>query len=271
MKRFGFIGIGNIAQATIRGWIQSGQITAQQIAVSGRSDGKVKAAERKWGVKAFSTNEALVEHSDVVLFCTKPQDLQTAVEPISSSFHKHHIVISLAAGIPLHSLEKLIPSTKQIVRTIVNTPVQIQKAVIGYSLSKGALHLGTFIEGLFSPLGIVINVEEGEPLAALTVGTSSGIGFILEQMIYWQEWLEEHDFSPETARKMTIQTFEGAAQLARLSREKSLTELQNQVVSKKGVTSAGLNSIRKLEMSTALRMSFEKAVLRDREIGETFL
>jgi pyrroline-5-carboxylate reductase len=46
-----------------------------------------------------------------------------------------------------------------------------------------------------------------------------------------------------------------------------LHELQERVVSKKGVTAAGLESMRELEVERALRYSFEKASLRDQEIA----
>jgi len=40
------------------------------------------------------------------------------------------------------------------------------------------------------------------------------------------------------------------------------------VVSKKGITTAGLESMRELDIERALRVSFEKAILRDRELGK---
>jgi pyrroline-5-carboxylate reductase len=40
------------------------------------------------------------------------------------------------------------------------------------------------------------------------------------------------------------------------------------VTSKKGVTAAGLDSLRELEMERLLSISFEKAALRDRELSQ---
>ena len=95
----------------------------------------------------------------------------------------------------------------------------------------------------------------------------SGPGFIFEVMQYWQEWVEEHGFEPDVARKMVVQTFLGAAELAAKSADMPLHDLQARVVSKKGVTAAGLQSMRELEIERALRYSFEKAVLRDQELA----
>ncbi len=58
-------------------------------------------------------------------------------------------------------------------------------------------------------------------------------------MIYWQEWLEERGLEPELAQSMTVSTFLGASELAAQSTPMSISDLQAQVTSKKGVTSAG--------------------------------
>ncbi len=49
----------------------------------------------------------------------------------------------------------------------------------------------------------------------------------------------------------------------------NIEELQSRVTSKKGVTAAGLNSMRELEIERALRLSFEKAAMRSQEISRT--
>ncbi|MEK7356570.1 MAG: pyrroline-5-carboxylate reductase dimerization domain-containing protein, partial [Bdellovibrionota bacterium] len=217
-------------------------------------------------VTAFQNNEELVDACDIVVLAVKPQDLVSVLEPIASSFHEGHLVISLAAGFSLQTLKRLLPNVSGLARAMPNTPATIQKAVVGYCLADGAEASQGTVEEFLAPLGIVVQVEEGELFEALTVGCGSGPGFIFELMLYWQEWLEEHGFEPLLARKMVVQTFVGAATLAELSPEVPLAELQDRVVSKKGVTAAGLQSMRELELERGLRYSFEKAVIRDQEI-----
>ncbi len=121
---------------------------------------------------------------------------------------------------------------------------------------------------MFAPLGICVKLDEGEPFEAFSVATSAGVGFIFELMLYWQEWLEERGISPELAQRMTVSTFQGTADLAALSWPQTLADLQAKVTSKKGITSAGLTSMRELEVERLLRYSFEKAALRDRELSQ---
>ena len=266
-RRFGFLGAGNMNQAILRGLLESKTLIPSQVAVTNRSAGKLQKVHDTLGVQIFKTNEELIEKSDVIILGVKPQDLILALEPIASTFHSGHTVMSLAAGIPLRELRRVLPEAGSLVRIMPNSPIHIMKAVVGYCADHKKSEAAHLVEEMFAALGVVVPVEEGEAFEALTVACSSGVGFIFELMEYWQEWLEEHDFDPELARKMTVRTFLGAAQLADLDPTIPVEELRNKVVSKKGVTAAGLDSMRELEIERALRYSFEKAVLRDRELG----
>lgn len=266
-RKIGFIGTGHMGQAVIQALIESKTMPPQKVFASNRTPGKLKKMQEIYGVTPMNTNEELVDACDVVVLAVKPQDLTEALEPIGSAFHSGHLVISLAAGYPLRSLRRLLPNVHNIVRVMPNTPATIQKAVVGYCLAEGAENVEGDVQELLAPLGCVVQAEEGEQFAALTAACSSGTGFVFELMLYWQEYLEEHGFEREAAREMTVQTFLGAAMVADKSNKTSLGELQDRVVSKKGVTAAGLQSMRELEIERALRYSFEKAVIRDQELS----
>ncbi len=265
-RKIGFIGTGNMGQAIIKALIDSKTVPPNHIYATNRSEGKLRRVQEQFGLNALQTNEELVDVCDIVVLAVKPQDLAQVLEPIASSFHEGHLVISLAAGFSLHSLQKLLPNAGGLARAMPNTPATIQKAVVGYCLASGSEAYQGSIEDFLSPLGLVVPAEEGGCFEALTVSCGSGTGFVLELMQYWQEWIEEHGFDPETARGMVVQTFLGAAQLAEHSNTTSLADLQDRVVSKKGVTAAGLQSMRELEIERALRYSFEKASIRDQEL-----
>ena len=85
--------------------------------------------------------------------------------------------------------------------------------------------------------------------------------------MYWQDWIEEHGFEKQAAKEITLETFLGAALLASQTPDVGLEELQARVASRKGVTAAGLQSLRELEVERALRISFEKAAMRNSELS----
>ncbi len=262
-KKIGIIGIGNMGQAIMKGLLDSKKVEAENLFVTNRSDGKVEKVKKLYNVQSFRTNEELIDHCQIIIIAVKPQDMQEALEPCHSAFGDHHVVISLAAGMDFTSLRRLIPHG-HLTRVMMNTPVLIRQGVIGYCPQNDLYEL--MMNDLFSPLGTVIKLEDGDPFEAFTVASASGTGFIFELMNYWQDWIEEHNVSPEVARQIIVQTFLGTAALAQVSTE-SLEELQNKVTSRKGMTAAGLESMRSLEIEGLLRMSFGKAAQRSRELN----
>jgi pyrroline-5-carboxylate reductase len=267
-RKIGFLGAGNMAQAIIHQLIETKTLKPTQVWASNRSEGKLVKLSEQYGIGTYKTNEELVDQCDIVILGTKPQDLTEALEPIATSFIESHLVISLAAGMTMDSLQKLLPDVSQMVRIMPNTPVAIGRAVVGYCMSPGAIVAEHTIRELLAPLGYLVKADEGESFQALTVSCGSGTGFVYELMQYWTEWLEEHGYETAVARKMTVETFLGASLMAEKAENIPLQDLQDRVVSKKGVTAAGLQSMRELEIERALRYSFEKAVMRDTELAK---
>ncbi|MBX3040760.1 MAG: pyrroline-5-carboxylate reductase [Bdellovibrionaceae bacterium] len=266
-RTIGFLGAGNMAQAMIRGLLETDFIVPQRVLVSNRSPGKLQKLTEQFGVTTSRSNEELVEQADIVIISVKPQDLLAAIEPISRAFLEGQIVICLAAGVRMETLEKLLPQCR-IVRLMPNTPALIQRGLLGYLLNDDEDDaLEGIVEDLFAPLGRVVKMADEEQFEAFMVACSSGTGFMFELMMYWQDWILEHGFDPEVAKAITIETFVGASLLAAESDQVSIEELQNRVASRKGVTAAGLQSMRELEIERALRISFEKAALRNSEIA----
>lgn len=256
-----------MAQAIINGLVKNG-FPAEKLFATVKTDQKRPKLEEKLGIKTFANNEELIDHCDYVVIGVKPQDIYEVIEPISSTFLESHTVVSMAAGISISQLKSLLPQVKNIVRIMPNTAITIGESVIGFSLSSDDENIRDQIQEMFSGLGVVEEAEEGDAFRALTVGCSSGIGFVYELMTYWQDWLVEHGFSSEQAREMTVQTFSGAVNMASENSETPIENLLKKVVSKKGVTERGLTSMRELEIEGLLRMSFGKAMRRDLELGE---
>jgi pyrroline-5-carboxylate reductase len=266
--KVGFLGVGNLAQAMIKGLVENKILSPSHIFGANRSPGKLQKAAELYGIQALANNEEVIDQCDVVILAMKPQDLSAAVDSIASSFTDRQIVISLAAGVSLHTLEKKLPQCR-IIRLMPNTPTLISRGVLGYVVSDPEdTALPIVVEDLFAPLGYVLGVEDEDQFEALMIACSSGTGFVFELMTYWQDWIEERGFDPSVARKMTVETFMGAAMLAAQSKETPLEDLLNKVASKKGITAAGLQSMRELETERTLRISFEKAALRNQELAK---
>jgi pyrroline-5-carboxylate reductase len=265
--KIGFIGAGNMTQALIKGILESKQIKNSQIYVSNRTPGKlVKLKELYPELNARQYNEEIVDECDIIILAMKPQDLPAAISEISEKFREEQIIISLAAGININALEKIVP-TGRLARMMPNTPALIGRGVIGLLTQNMDESGSDLIHDIFKSLGVMLDVDTEDQFDALMVSCSSGTGFVFEMMMYWQDWIQERGFTDEESKQMTIETFLGASLLAAQSAGIDIEELQQRVTSKKGVTAAGLNSMRELEIERALRISFEKASMRSQEIS----
>lgn len=266
-KKIGFIGMGTMGQAILSGLVHSKTVLPENLYVHNRTPGKTAKMVNRFAVNAIDTPEELIDQSDIIILATKPQDLLDLLEPLRGVFTEEKVVMSLAAGIQLETLKKYCPEA-MIVRVMPNTPTLICKGVISFCMSHPDIILEQLVKKLFSPLGHVVSTEEGEEFSALMVASASGTGFIFELMQYWQDWIEEYGLDPLDARKIVIETFIGSVELAEQDQGTPFSQLTEKVASKKGVTAAGLSSMRKLELEGILRMSFNKALMRDHELAK---
>lgn len=267
INSIGFMGCGNMAQAIIKGLIDNKVIPAQKIFVSNRSPGKPIKLRDQYGINIANSNEELVESAQVIVLSMKPQDLLAAIDPLGGIFSEKQIVISLAAGVKLSTLKKHLPLLRWI-RLMPNTPTLIGQGLVGYFTDQADSYLDTLVEDLFKPLGQTTKLKDEEQFESFMIACSSGVGFVYEMMIYWQDWMIEYGFDEDIAKNLTLETFLGATQLARTSAQLNLEELQARVASKKGVTEAGLQSMRDSEIERSLRVAFEKAGLRNQEMAK---
>ncbi len=262
-KKIGLIGSGYMAENLIKGFVTF--LKSYNIFTSDQIFEKSQRLSEKYKVTALKHNEELLDVCEIIIIAIKPYDFFKNIEPLSSSFHSEHIVFSLMAGLKIKKIKTVIPGAKNIIKVIPNTATSVLKGIVGIQLPQENFVLEKISKDLFSPLGSVIFITEDEA-PSFTVACSSGIGFIYEIMQYWKEWLEENGFEAKKAEAMVKHTFLGASELCQ-GDKKTFLELQKQVTSKKGITEAGLKSMREADLEIALRISFEKALLREKEIS----
>ena len=166
------------------------------------------------------------------------------------------------------TLKSIITTSSRLVRVMTNTPASVSNGVVGYYHSREDGALDATVESLFSSIGQVFSLKNEDEFSAFTVAVCSGVGFVFEIMSYWADWLEQYGIARDSAEKMVLDTFKGTVLLAEKNSEISLTQLQSKVVSKKGVTQAGLDAMNEMELERIIRLSFEKAVLRDKELAK---
>lgn len=162
MKKVGFIGFGNMAQAIITGMISSGNFASEQIGAFDADNVKLNEGAEKLGITAFESNEQLVESCDCVVLAVKPNALQGVLLPLQKLLCKANLlVISIAAGQSIELLNNYIGSDTSIVRVMPNINAIASCAVSGYAISeKVTAEQRDFSVKLLSSFGTCVEVDE---------------------------------------------------------------------------------------------------------------
>lgn len=264
-KKIGFIGAGNMTKSLISGLSFSKDLDSKNIFICNRTYEKSEALVERYNVEAVNHIDDLLDQCDVIVLSIKPQDLNPILESYGKSFSEHQTVLSLCAGIQLSSLKEQLPQVKNIARLMPSTTCEFGTGVLGvYSENS---NLSSELEDYFDSVGSVYVVESEEALDAIMISAASGVGFILEFMQIWSEWLEEMGFDKGSSEEITAVSFSGVAEMLKNSKE-SFSSLQNNVTSKKGVTLAGLEMMRSLNLDGTLNKSFAAALKRSKELSD---
>lgn len=124
-KKIGFIGCGNMGQAILEGMIASGQVVPGNIWVYTPSPDKVEALREKFAINAGESAQQVAQVADIVFAAVKPNIMLKVMSEVNSSLNKDTVVISIAAGITLETLAKVLGHDRKIIRAMPNTPALV--------------------------------------------------------------------------------------------------------------------------------------------------
>jgi pyrroline-5-carboxylate reductase len=264
-KKIGFIGSGNMTRSLIIGLKFNKNIILDNIFVCNRTSEKAEAMSKTLGINFAEHADLILETCDIVVISIKPQDLKEFLESYGKSFTEDQIVLSLCAGVKLEALHEHLPQVKNIARLMPSTTCEFGKGVLGIFSDNEAV--ASELEEYFESVGAVYAVDDEDSLDSIMISAASGVGFILEFMQIWSEWLEEEGFDQESASEITKLSFAGVSAMLENS-DKRFSKLQSEVTSKKGVTLAGLEMMRSMGLDDVLNKSFAAARRRSKEMED---
>ncbi len=265
-ENIGFIGAGNMAEALIKGLIESGLYTPDQLSASDNDTAKLKARSETYNIRTYDSNVDLIRGSSTIVFSVKPQVLRGVLSEIAGFLTSDTLLISIAAGIPVSLIQEIIGKDKPVIRVMPNTPALIQRGIS--ALAPGGTATEAHMDRarkIFNAVGKTVIVEE-VMMDAVTAVSGSGPGFVFRIMEAFVEAGERLGFDRETALMLVKQTFLGASHLADES-DLSLSRLREMVTSPGGTTAAGLAAFEKTGLSDIINSGVKAACDRSIEMG----
>jgi pyrroline-5-carboxylate reductase len=263
----GFIGAGNMGTALIKGLIESGIYDKEALGASDKDPNKLRLMAEGFGVSSYGSNVDLVHDCSCVVLSVKPQSMKEVLDDVKDSIKDDHLIITIAAGIPIKMIHDIFKRDIPIIRVMPNTPALVQKGV-------SALAAGAFVKpehmaiakAIFQAVGDTVEVEE-KMMDAVTALSGSGPGYIFRMMECMVDAGAGVGLERETSLSLVIQTFLGAAHLAKSS-EHSLSRLREMVTSPGGTTEAGLGVLNEMGLAEIIMRAVEAACNRSVELGK---
>ncbi|MDK9704867.1 MAG: pyrroline-5-carboxylate reductase [Sulfuritalea sp.] len=261
-----FIGGGNMAIALISGLYREGFPASAIQVVEPFADARDTLAER-FGVRCTAAVDAAALDCHVLVLAVKPQQMREAVAPLVGKLNAQ-LIVSIAAGMRLADISRWLGGYPHLVRTMPNTPALISAGVTGLYAAPGVNQDGRDnAENLLRTVGSTFWVNDEDQMDAVTAVSGSGPGYVFYFLEAMEKAALDLGFDADTARRISIETFAGAAKLAAQSSE-SLSTLRQRVTSKGGTTEAALLSFEAGGIAAAIEAGIKAAQSRGRELGD---
>jgi len=261
-----FIGGGNMAAALIGGLRKQGFSAAGTQVVEPFQASREKLTA-SFGVRCVAQVDAAALNCEVLMLAVKPQQMKAAVAPFSGKL-ENQLVVSIAAGLRMADISRWLGNYNRLVRAMPNTPALIGAGISGLCADPSVdLEGRTNAEKILKAVGSTLWIEDERQMDAVTAVSGSGPGYVF----YFLEAMEAAalnlGFDPVAARRLSVETFLGAARLAEQSSE-SIVALREKVTSKGGTTEAALLAFGASSVAAAIEHGIMAAAARGRELGE---
>lgn len=231
-----FIGAGNMASSIIGGLLESGH-PASALRAADPARANLEKLGKLGAIETFQDNAAACADADVVILAVKPQIMDAAMASIAAPVAaRGALVISIAAGTTIATMEAGLGTATAVVRCMPNTPALLGVGATALyangNVSSGQRDLASTILGA---VGMIEWVPEEDQLDAITALSGSGPAYFFLFMEAMVNAGCAMGLSRECATAMTKQTALGAARMA-IEGDVDLTELRRRVTSPGGTT-----------------------------------
>lgn len=236
-----FIGGGNMARSIIGAQIARGMPAVTIRVAEPRIEAR-EALANEFGVATVADNGEAVARADCVVLAVKPQVIGKVCEGLAAPLATARpLVMSIAAGIRVAQLERLLGAQHAIVRCMPNTPALVGAGASGLFANRNVVaaqrELATQILGA---AGIVRWIEDENQMDTVTALSGSGPAYFFLLVEAMEDAAVGLGLPRADARALAAQTCLGAGRMLTESGETAAT-LRQRVTSPHGTTAAALD------------------------------
>jgi pyrroline-5-carboxylate reductase len=266
--RFAFIGGGNMGEALVKGLLSGLGVKPQHIIATDVVSERRAYMQATYGITASADNKHAVQESTVVILAVKPQIMPAILEEIAPVVNSEKLVISIAAGITLQTLQRALGDSRRVVRVMPNTPALVLAGAAGISPGQAATAQDiALVERMFNAVGRAMVVSD-EMMDVVTGLSGSGPAFIFALIEGLSDGGVLMGLARPTATLLAAQTVLGAAKMV-LETGKHPGELKDMVTSPAGTTIAGMQALESGGLRGLMMEAVRRATERSAALGHT--
>ncbi len=271
-KRIGIIGVGAMGGALCRGLIQAEAAPASKIVIFDPHSVHTESLQNTLGIKVAESNIQLARYTDIIILCVKPYNIVPVLDEICETLQRDEkkpspLLISIAAGVRLATLEEHTGANIPVIRAMPNTPAQLGKGACAFCAgSHTTSKQMEQAKAIFDSVGISVQVPESS-MDAVTALSGSGPAYVYLMIEAMIDGGVKAGLPRDVAHQLATQTVLGAAQMVK---ETGLhpAQLRDMVTTPAGTTIAALASLEQSGVRAALIEAVERAAIRSRELGQ---
>ena len=262
-------GAGKMGGAVLSGLLARGLKPERILVQDPAPSAEMAALLAKHGIRCAPAIDALGEPPSIILLAVKPQMMDEALAPLAKHAGPDTLVLSIAAGRSLQSIEAQLPERTSVIRAMPNTPAAIGR---GITVAAPNPHVSPaqrkLADELLSSLGKVLWVEDESLLDPVTAVSGSGPAYVFLLVECLAEAGQAAGLDAELAEELARATVTGSAALLDQT-DLHVSKLREHVTSPGGTTAAALAILNGPEgLRPLLKAAVAEATKRGRELAK---
>lgn len=270
-KRIGIIGVGAMGSAMCRGLVQANAAPANRLVIFDPHSAHTQMLQQSLGVKIAESSSQIARFTDIIILCVKPYNVVPVVDEIAEHLQREEgkqppLLISIAAGVRLATLEAHAGANIPIIRAMPNTPAQLLQGASAFCTGSHATSIHEQqAKAIFEAVGKAVMVPESM-MDAVTALSGSGPAYVYLMIEALIDGGVKVGLPRDIAHQLAAQTVLGAAQMV-METGIHPAQLRDMVTTPAGTTIAALASLEHSGVRAALMDAVEKAANRAKELG----
>jgi pyrroline-5-carboxylate reductase len=274
MKKLGFIGGGNMAEALAHGLIHHKVFKAADLIVSDVAPDRRRKLARALKVTTTDDNTEVLRESAAILLAVKPQTIDAVMGELAAELAKAgkktgggKLFISIAAGITIERLTRGLGKRARVIRVMPNAPAMVGHGMAAMVRARGASSADeAFALKIFNAVGDAVALKDEKLLDVVTALSGSGPAYVYLFAKAMADAAVSEGIPRDLAIRMALKTIRGAEHLMRESK-REVADLIRAVASPGGTTEAALRRFAEHGFSDIVAAALHAASDRSRELG----